>query len=185
MATALETPAPAPAAGPESSPFTDPHSHITPELWNKQVALLMRDYPYDDVMATRVLGQAYAYMLTAMASRGRGQAIGPGHIVDIGVHTVILDTVAYAELCDRYNDGVFLHHVPLVGMKTDRSVVRTAHQIAAHGFEVDLPLWQADAAKCSPCHPGSDSHCPTPLAGPLLRGRARPLPVQRPGPPCG
>lgn len=158
MAIALETPAPAPTVGPESSPFKDPRSCITPELWNKQVALLMRDYPYDEVMATRVLGQAYAYLLTAMASRGKALSLTPGHIVDIGVHTVILDTVAYAELCERYNGGAFLHHVPLVDMKADGSVMRTAHEIAVHGFEVDLPLWQADAAACGPCHPGSDSH---------------------------
>ncbi|MFI6340505.1 hypothetical protein [Streptomyces sp. NPDC050535] len=38
-----------------------------------------------------------------------------------------------------------------------KSVLRTADVIAADGWEVDLPLW-ADAAKCGPCHPGSDSH---------------------------
>nr|WP_107100868.1 hypothetical protein [Streptomyces graminilatus] len=118
----------------------------------------MRDYPYDEVMATRVLGQAYAYLFTAMASRGKGLGLTPGHIVDIGVHTVILDTVAYAELCDRYNGGAFLHHVPLVDMKADGSVMRTAHEIAVQGFEVDLPLWQADSADCGPCSPGNDSH---------------------------
>ncbi|WP_312847712.1 hypothetical protein [Streptomyces sp. WAC 01325] len=29
-------------------------------LWQKQVGLLMRDFPYDSLMAERVLGQGYA-----------------------------------------------------------------------------------------------------------------------------
>ena len=131
-------------------------------LWEKQVALLQRDYPYDSVMAAaRVLDQGYAYLLTAMAHRGEKLGLAPSTLVDIGVHTIILDTVAYAELCDRFNDGHFLHHVPLVEYKVeykdDGSVMRTAQRIAADGWEIDLPLW-ADAAKCGPCHPGNDSH---------------------------
>ncbi|PAZ09346.1 hypothetical protein CLM62_47080 [Streptomyces sp. SA15] len=127
------------------------------DLWDKQVGLLMRDYPYDSVMAARVLGQGYAYLLTAMKHRGESLGLAPSKLVDIGVHTVILDTVAYAELCAGYNDGVFLHHVPKVDMKNDGSVMKTAHMIAADGWEVDLSLW-ADAAECGPCHPGYDSH---------------------------
>ncbi|MFI5529676.1 hypothetical protein ACIA8O_14170 [Kitasatospora sp. NPDC051853] len=126
-------------------------------LWDKQVALLMRDYPYDSVMATRVLGQAYAYLLTAMAHRGEQLGLAPSTLVDIGVHTIILDTVTYADLCRRHNGGRFLHHVPRVDFKHDGSVMTTARLIATDGWDVDLPLW-ADAANCSPCHPGSDSH---------------------------
>ncbi|MGW6745023.1 hypothetical protein ACWGDX_30535 [Streptomyces sp. NPDC055025] len=77
--------------------------------------------------------------------------------MDIGVHTVILDTLAYAELRERFNSGHFLHHVPEAGFKEDGSVMKTAQHVAADGWEVDLPLW-ADAAKCGPCHPGNDSH---------------------------
>ena len=55
--------------------------------------------------------------------------LAPSSLVDTGVHTVILDTVAHAELCEQFNEGRFLHHVP----------------------------W-ADAAACGPCHPGNDSH---------------------------
>ncbi|SOB83775.1 hypothetical protein [Streptomyces sp. 1331.2] len=55
------------------------------------------------------------------------------------------------------DDGHFLHHVPAVEYKNDGTVLRTAQLIAADGWDLDLPLW-ADAAKCSPCHPGNDSH---------------------------
>ncbi|WP_189307515.1 glycine-rich domain-containing protein [Streptomyces cinerochromogenes] len=125
-------------------------------LWDKQVGLLMRDYPYDSVMAARVLGQGYAYLLTAMNHRGQSLGLAPSKLVDIGVHTVILDTVAYAELCEKYNAGQFLHHVPKVDMKNDGSVLKAAHIVAVDGWEVVLPLWTD--ADCGPCHPGNDSH---------------------------
>ncbi|MFJ8250214.1 hypothetical protein [Streptomyces sp. NPDC094466] len=130
---------------------------VPADLWDKQVGLLMREYPYDSVMAARVLGQGYAYLLTAMNHRGQALGLAPSKIVDIGVHMIILDTVAYATLCESFNGGHFLHHVPDIDFKNDGSVLRTADLIAADGWEVDLPLW-ADAADCGPCHPGNDSH---------------------------
>jgi hypothetical protein len=153
-ATAPNTPqVPDLAAGPPRSV----REVVPTELWDKQVALLKRDYPYDSVMAARVLGQGYAYLLTAMAHRGEKLGLAPSTLVDNGVHTIILDTVAYAQLCDRFNAGHFLHHVPEVAFKHDGSVMATAHRITADGWEVDLPLW-TDAADCGPCHPGNDSH---------------------------
>jgi hypothetical protein len=141
-----------------TAPAVRPAREVVPaDLWDKQVALLQRDYPYDSVMAARVLGQAYAYLLTAMAHRGENLGLAPSTLVDIGVHTVILDTMAYAELCRRFNGGHFLHHVPLVDFKNDGSVMKTAARISADGWDVDLTLW-ADAADCGPCHPGHDSH---------------------------
>ncbi|MFK0115728.1 glycine-rich domain-containing protein [Streptomyces sp. NPDC090994] len=154
MATAVVLP---PATDPTTGPVRSAREVVPAGLWDKQVRLLVRDYPYDSVMAARVLGQGYAYLLTAMHHRGQKSVLAPSKLVDIGVHTIILDTVAYAELCDRFNAGAFLHHVPHVEMKDDGSVMRTAHIIAADGWEVDLPLW-ADAATCGPCHPGNDSH---------------------------
>ncbi len=145
------------ATDPTTGPVRSVREVVPAGLWDKQVGLLQRDYPYDSVMAARVLGQAYAYLLTAMKHRGESLGLAPSRIVDIGVHTIILDTVAYAELCDRFNGGHFLHHVPKVEMKNDGSVMKTAHIIAADGWEVDLSLWE-DAANCGPCHPGNDSH---------------------------
>ncbi|MEU7044189.1 hypothetical protein AB0A77_24445 [Streptomyces varsoviensis] len=153
MATAADPLTAVPTTGPARSA----REVVPAALWEKQLALLTRDYPYDSVMAARVLGQGYAYLLTSMAHRGEALGLAPSTLVDIGVHTIILDTVAYAELCERHNSGHFLHHVPKVEFKDDGSVMRTAGLIAADGWELDLPLW-ADAAKCGPCHPGNDSH---------------------------
>ncbi|MFJ4943910.1 hypothetical protein ACIP4V_14965 [Streptomyces albidoflavus] len=154
MATAADTPV---ATDPVTGPARSPRDVVSAELWEKQVGLLMRDYPYDSVMATRVLGQGYAYLLTAMSLRGQSLGLAPSKLVDIGAHTIILDTVAYAELCDKYNGGHFLHHVPKVEMKSDGSVIETAHLVARAGWDVDPPLWEDDG-DCGPCHPGNDSH---------------------------
>ncbi|MDQ0771565.1 hypothetical protein QF026_000031 [Streptomyces aurantiacus] len=145
-----------PAADPRTGPARCARDTVPAALWDKQVHLLMRDYPYDSVMATRVLGQGYAYLLTAMRHRGERLGLAPSTLVDVGVHTVILDTVTYLKLCERFNAGHFLHHVPEVDAKDDGSVLRAADLIAVDGWEVDWPLW-TDAAKCGPCHPGSDS----------------------------
>ncbi|GAA4806258.1 hypothetical protein [Streptomyces ziwulingensis] len=154
MATAVALP---PATDPTTSPIRSVREAVPADLWDKQVGLLIRDCPYDSVMAARVLGQGYAYLLTAMHHRGERLGLAPSKLVDIGVHTIILDTVAYAELCERFNGGIFLHHVPDAEMKDDGSVMRTADLIASDGWEVDLPLWE-DAAKCGPCRPGNDAH---------------------------
>ncbi|WP_329111897.1 glycosyltransferase [Streptomyces sp. NBC_01353] len=58
-------------------------------LWDKQVSLLMRDHPYDAVMVADVLGQGYAYLLTAMRLRGESLGLAPSTLVDIGVHTTL------------------------------------------------------------------------------------------------
>ncbi|WP_406448857.1 hypothetical protein OH768_00555 [Streptomyces sp. NBC_01622] len=142
---------------PTIGPFRSAREVVPDDLWDKQVALLVRDYPYDSIMAARVLGQGYAYLLTAMNHRGESLGLAPSKLVDVGVHTIILDTVAYSELCDRFNGGHFLHHVPKAEMKNDGSVMKTATVIASNGWDVDLSLW-TDAAECGPCHPGNDSH---------------------------
>ncbi|WDV32078.1 hypothetical protein OIM90_14360 [Streptomyces sp. AD16] len=132
-----------------TGPARSPRDVVSAELWEKQVGLLMRDYPYDSVMATRVLGQGYAYLLTAMSLRGQSLGLAPSKLVDIGAHTIILDTVAYAELCDKYNGGHFLHHVPKVEMKSDGSVIETAQLVARAGWEVD-PRCGRTAATAAP-----------------------------------
>jgi len=116
---ATSTAATVPAAAPTTGPIRSAREVVPAALWNKQVGLLMRDHPYDSVMAARVLGQGYAYLLTAMNHRGDKLGLAPSSLVDIGVHTIILDTVAYAELCDRFNGGHFL------------AQLRPAHRLAA------------------------------------------------------
>lgn len=135
----------------------DPRDYVSPEVWARQIALLVRDWPFDEVMAERLFGQAIAYLITAMEKHGQQLEIGCGYLVDIAVHAFILDTANYAAFCDKYF-GRFLHHIPEIDRKADGSVERTAKIIAANGFAVDWSLWKADYAKCTPCHPGSNCH---------------------------
>jgi hypothetical protein len=135
----------------------DPRSFVTPEVWDRQTALLVRDHPFDVVMAERLFGQAIAYLITAIEKWGQGLEVGCGELVDTAVHAFILDTRNYAAFREKYH-GEFLHHVPEIDRKYDGSVEPTPHVIAGNGFPVDWPLWQADFAKCTPCYRGSNCH---------------------------
>ncbi|MFD4786301.1 hypothetical protein ACFWN1_04330 [Streptomyces sp. NPDC058459] len=139
-------------------PTRDPRDYVTPEVWDREVTLLMRDNPFAKVMAERLFAAAVSYLITAMEKWGQGLELCCGRIVDIAVHTFILDTRNYREFCARHFNGGFLEHIPEIAFKHDGSVERTAHIIAANGFPVDWSLWEADYAKCGPCRPGSDCH---------------------------
>ncbi|MBT2211329.1 MULTISPECIES: hypothetical protein [Actinomadura] len=154
MSTAVQPPTSQP---PTTCPRRNPRSFVTPHVWDRQVALLVRDHPFDTVMADRLFGQAVAYLITAMDKWGQQLEIGCGPLVDIAVHGFILDTRHYREFCDQHFGG-FLDHVPAIEFKNDGSVERTAHVIHDNGFAIDWPLWEADFAKCTPCYPGSNCH---------------------------
>lgn len=136
----------------------DPRQFVDPQVWDRQIALLVRDHPWDTVMAQRCFGQAIAYLITAMETWGQGLEIGCGPLVDMAVHAFILDTVHYRQFCATHFDGKFLEHVPEIEFKYDGSVTRTADLIQANGFTIDRPLWERDALQCTPCAPGSNCH---------------------------
>ncbi|MDQ0946754.1 hypothetical protein QFZ24_000677 [Streptomyces phaeochromogenes] len=64
-----------------------------------------------------------------MRHRGERLALTTSTLVDVGVHTV-----TYLGLCERFNGGHFLRHVPAVDAKDDASVPRTAGLIATNGW---------------------------------------------------
>ncbi len=128
-----------------------------PDLWEREVQLLLRDSVTVRSLAERTLGQAIAYLITAMENPGVD--MGVGYTVDIGVHQVILDTPLYFALCDEFNGGRYKHHAPLIERRRDGTVMRTAEIIRANGFDVDEELWSVDASECSPCdNKVPDSH---------------------------
>jgi hypothetical protein len=154
----MTTATPIPSGETGGITWRDPRAYVVPQVWERQIKLLVRDHPFDVVMAQRLFGQGVAYLITAMEKWGQGLEIGCGELVDTAVHAFILDTVNYRKFCHQHFDGRFLEHVPEIERKYDGSVERTAHIIEANGFEVDWPLWEADFAKCTPCHPGSNCH---------------------------
>ncbi|MGW2835606.1 hypothetical protein [Streptomyces sp. NPDC001286] len=136
----------------------EPKDYVDADVWEREVTLLMRDYPFDRVMAERLFSAGVSYLITAMEKWGQQLEMCCGRIVDIAVHVFILDTRNYREFCARWFDGKFLEHIPEIAFKYDGSVERTAHIIADNGFPVDWALWEADFSKCGPCSPGSNCH---------------------------
>jgi hypothetical protein len=128
------------------------------DLWNREIALLKRDNSLmlDDT-AERILGNAVAYLITAMERPELH--LGVGKTVDIGVHQIILDTPVYFAFCELYNGGRYKHHAPLIERRRDGLVLRTADVIREQGFNPDEELWSMDGSDCSPCdNKVPDSH---------------------------
>ncbi|MFG2395003.1 glycine-rich domain-containing protein [Streptomyces lavendulae] len=140
--------------------YRNPRDFVKPEVWDREITLLMRDHPFDEVMATRLFHAAVSYLITAMEKWDEPVPLEMccGRIVDIAVHAFILDTRNYREFCHEHFGGRFLEHIPEIAFKYDGSVERTAQIIHDNGFEVDWKLWEADYAKCGPCNPGSKCH---------------------------
>ncbi|MFE6688761.1 hypothetical protein ACFVFQ_20095 [Streptomyces sp. NPDC057743] len=127
------------------------------DLWEREVALLLRDSVAVRSLAERILGQGIAYLITAMECPGVD--MGVGKTVDVGVHQLILDTPLYFALCEEYNSGRYKHHAPLIERRRDGTVMRTAELLRKNGFTVDDELWEVDASDCSPCdNKVPDSH---------------------------
>ncbi|NSC22965.1 hypothetical protein FM076_18065 [Streptomyces albus subsp. chlorinus] len=136
----------------------DPKAFVMPEVWDREVILLQRDHPFDEIMAERLFGQAVAYLITAMEKFGQGLEMCCGRLVDTAVHVFILDTRNYREFCAEHFHGGFLEHIPEIEFKYDGSVERTAKVLHKNGFPVDWPLWEHDYGKCGPCAPGQSCH---------------------------
>lgn len=153
MATALEAP-----NRPVHDHPRNPRDFVDPKVWDREIALLVRDQPFDELMANRLFGAAVSYLITAMEKWGRQLEMCCGRLVDMAVHAFILDTRNYREFCHRHFDGKFLEHIPELVFKHDGSVERTAQIIFDNGFNVDWPLWERDYAKCGPCRPGENCH---------------------------
>ena len=66
----------------------DPRHYVSPEVWDREIQLLMRDHPFDEVMATRLFGAAVSYLITAMEKWGQGLEMCCGRIVDIAAFSM-------------------------------------------------------------------------------------------------
>lgn len=118
-------------------------------LWEREIALLLRDNTMLRNMAERILGQAMAYTVATMEHKD--VHLGVGKLVDIGVHQLILDTPIYFAMCDLYNGGAYRHHAPFIQRRSDGLCLSTADFLRSDGWDVDAELWAIDGAECSPC----------------------------------
>jgi len=73
MTTAVQDRRTPPAEG----TWRDPRAFVDPQVWDREIKLLVRDNPFDTVMAERLFGQAIAYLITAMEKHG--QQLGSVH----------------------------------------------------------------------------------------------------------
>lgn len=62
-------------------------------LWDREVALLLRDEVMVRDLAERIIGNAVMYVVASMEHPD--VHLGVGKVVDIGVHQVILDTAEF------------------------------------------------------------------------------------------
>ncbi|MEY2231884.1 hypothetical protein [Streptomyces sp. BF23-19] len=118
-------------------------------IWDREIALLLRDEVDTRETAERILRNTVMYMLASMENPG--VHIGVGKIVDKGVHQVILDTPVYFAFGDLYNGGKYKHHVPFIKRRREGLVIRTADFLRSCGFSPHEELWARDGADCSPC----------------------------------
>lgn len=128
---------------------------IDDELWNRLVGRIVKDEDMERVLAERIMDQALAF-LALCAKEPTGQ-FSPSPLVDIGWHTFILYTRAYASFCERLA-GELIHHEPSDIEGVDYELGNIAHTVTAlkmHGFTVDEMLWVTNelARCCKPnCH---------------------------------
>ncbi|MFJ9179654.1 hypothetical protein [Streptomyces sp. NPDC102360] len=137
----------------------DPKTFVPQDVWERQVALILRDPGIGTEKAERIFGQTIAYFVTA--GENTDLLVGPSVEVDKGVHSFMLDT----DLCvqctnDGGGDGKKRGDVACVSdddkVRADgRPMVleQTVKVIEAAGFAVDRELWNM-GAKCTQCHAG-------------------------------
>lgn len=128
---------------------------VDDELWNRLVGRIVKDENIERPLAERIMDQALAFL--ALCAKDPAGQFSPSSLVDIGWHTFILYTKAYASFCDRVN-GQLIHHDPSDIEGADYgtgNITRTVIALKSHGFTVDEMLWEANepARCCSPnCH---------------------------------
>ncbi|MEU4180548.1 hypothetical protein [Streptomyces sp. NPDC026589] len=152
----------------------DPKTYVTPDVWEREVALLLRNRENTRELAEAKFGQAIAYLITC--GENPDALMGPSEQVDEAWHSFMLDSIPYHHFTNRHF-GRYIHHVPElpgtaagVPCLSDEETTRGGHDsgsggplvlkqtikaIKAAGFEIDPDLWDMEsAAGCNQCHAG-------------------------------
>lgn len=130
----------------------DPRTCVTPDVWEREVRLIMRDHSIDRDLAERIFGQTVAYLLTS--AENPETPMGPTPEVDKGVHSFVLDTPRYFDFCMEHA-GIYLHHVPHLPEERagqPQVLYGTISAIREAGFPLDVEMWGALDVDCHQCH---------------------------------
>jgi hypothetical protein len=130
----------------------DPRECVAPQVWEREIRLIMRDHGMNREFAERVFEQTVAYLVTS--AEHPSVPMGPTPEVDKGVHTFVLDTPRYWDFCMAHA-GSYLHHVPHLPEERagQPKVLRaTIQAIRDAGFRLDGELWSAPETDCHQCH---------------------------------
>jgi hypothetical protein len=130
----------------------DPRTYVPPDIWEREVRLIMRDHSMSYELAERTFAQTVAYLV--VSAENPDVRMGPTPAVDKGVHSFVLDTPRYWEFCMRHA-GVYLHHVPHLPEERasqPKVLQGTIAAIRAAGFPLDVELWGALDVDCHQCH---------------------------------
>lgn len=130
---------------------TEVHGRLVRQLINEHAGMTGDE-------AVRIVDATVAF-LKVCADNPEGR-FRPSLRVDLGWHQFILNTVDYAEFCERVA-GRFLHHVPeeftpprATPADTARILAPTVEAMQAAGFEVGPTLWATGSGSCTQCHAG-------------------------------
>lgn len=130
----------------------DPRTCVPPDVWEREVRLIMRDRLMDRNLAERTFAQTVAYLVTL--AENPGIPMGPTPAVDDGVHSFVLDTSRYWDFCMEHAGG-YLHHVPHLPEERagqPKVLHGTIQAIREAGFPLDVELWGAQDTDCHQCH---------------------------------
>src|SRR5690348_8981467 len=133
---------------------TQGRSLITEGLFDRLVRRIVADHQVEQPLAERIMDQALTFLYAC--ARTPSTTLRPSKTVDLGWHTFILHTSAYADFCQSIA-GRFIHHEPdefEPPADPGSMLAPTVNTLRVLGLAVDDELWMRGAADCSQCHSG-------------------------------
>ncbi|HEX7308549.1 hypothetical protein [Lentzea sp.] len=133
-------------------------ARISTEFRMKWRSQLMREHGLELMEADAIISDTLSFLTVGIVNQGT--AFRPSQKVDIGWHQFILNTVEYAEFCER-EAGYFIHHIPDEFTAPRRAeadvhevLAPTVEAITNAGLPLHPELWLSGSGNCSQCHSG-------------------------------
>lgn len=131
--------------------------HMVTTAWERHVARLQADHPYEVTtreQAEAILSEALGFLQMLCRT---GESYSPSALVDLGWHSLMLDSLVYFALCGVINGGKYIHHVPDTLPGEQFPALRSTVGAMAEYGPVNPALWPETAGctgNCSSCGGG-------------------------------